>query len=103
MPFNADIIQLARQNSSYRKVLYTGKHSQVVLMSLAPGQEIGMEVHTVDQILIFVHGTGQAIIDGQISDVFPHHLVFVTAGSKHNFKNTGTDDLKLFTIYAPAQ
>ena len=103
MVFNKNIFELAQQNSFFRKELVTGKHSQVVLMNIPIGGEIGMEVHHVDQTLIFVEGHGQAIINGEISDVFAHSLVFVPAGTQHNFKNIGTQELKLFTIYAPAQ
>lgn len=103
MVFNKNIIELARSNSNYRKEIVTGKHSQVVLMSLLPGQEIGQEVHKVDQMLIFVEGTGKAIINGQESLVESNHLVFVPAGTQHNFINTGKEVMKLFTVYAPAQ
>lgn len=103
MPFNENIFELAKQNTFYRKELVTGPHSQVVLMSIPVGQDIGQEVHKVDQTLIFVQGQGQAIINNAVSEVFPNHLVFVPAGMQHNFKNTGKSELKLFTIYAPAQ
>lgn len=103
MVFNENIIELAKKNNFYRKEIVTGPHSQVVLMSIPVGEEIGMEVHQVDQTLIFVQGKGQAIVNGAVSDIFPNHLVFVPAGSQHNFKNSGQEELKLFTIYAPAQ
>ena len=103
MAFNQNIIELCKKNSFFRKEMVTGLHSQVVLMSILPGQDIGEEVHKVDQTLIFVQGNGQSIINGTTSDFGPNHLVFVPAGAKHNFKNTGTQDLKLYTIYAPAQ
>lgn len=103
MTFNKNIVELAQQNTFYRKEIVTGLHSQIVLMSIPVGEEIGMEVHKVDQTLIFVQGRGQAIVNGAVSDVFPNHLVFVPAGAQHNFKNIGSEELKLFTIYAPAQ
>lgn len=103
MVFNKNIFELAQQNSFFRKELVTGHHSQVVIMSIPVGGEIGMERHKVDQTLVFVQGRGQAIINGVASDVFAQHLVFVPAGAEHNFKNTGSEELKLFTIYAPAQ
>ncbi len=103
MTFNKNIFQEALQNTYFRKELVTGSHSQVVIMSIPVGGEIGMERHKVDQTLVFVQGHGQAIINGETSDVFAQHLVFVPAGADHNFKNIGTDELKLFTIYAPAQ
>lgn len=101
--FNENIFELAKKNTFYRKELVTGDYSQLVLMNIPAGEEIGMEVHKADQTLIFVQGHGQAIVNGVVSDVFAHHLVFVPAGTQHNFKNISKDDLKLFTIYAPAQ
>lgn len=101
--FNKNIFELARQNSFFRKELVTGKHSQVVLMSIPVGGEIGMERHKVDQTLVFVCGHGEAIINGAHSDVYAQHLVFVPAGAEHNFKNIGSEDLKLFTMYAPPE
>lgn len=103
MTFNENIIDLTLQNDFFRKELITGKHSQVVIMSIPVGGDIGTERHTVDQTLIFVQGHGQAIINGVTSEVAPNTLVFVSAGAEHNFKNTGTEPLKLFTIYAPPQ
>lgn len=102
MVFNKDIVELAKQNSFFRKEIVTGDHSQIVLMSVPAGSDIGMETHKVDQVLVFVQGRGQAILNGQVSEVTPYHLVFVPAGTEHNFKNTGSQDLKLFTVYAPA-
>lgn len=101
--FNKNIMELAKQNTNFRKEVVTGSHSQVVLMSIPAGGEIGLEVHKVDQTLIFVQGRGQAILNNVTSEVLPNHLVFVPAGTQHNFKNTGTEELKLYTIYAPAQ
>ncbi len=101
MSFNENIFDLARKNNFFRKEIVTGKYSQVVLMSIPVNDSIGEEVHPVDQTLIFVQGHGQAIIDNTTSEVFPNHLVFIPAGVKHNFKNIGTNELKLLTIYAP--
>lgn len=101
--FNVDIVALAKKNDFFRKEIVTGPHSQVVLMSIAVGDDIGEEVHKVDQTLIFVEGHGQAIVNGQVSEVFPNSLVFVPAGTRHNFKNIGSQPMKLYTIYAPAQ
>jgi len=102
-PFNGNIIELAKQNNFFRKEIVTGAHSQVVLMSVAVGDDIGEEVHKVDQTLIFVEGRGETILNGQTAPIGEGSLVFVPAGTKHNFKNTGNQPLKLFTIYAPAQ
>lgn len=103
MIFNENIVELTKKNTFYRKEVVTGTHSQLVLMCIPVDQEIGMEAHKVDQIFVFVQGEGKAIINNVASDVFPNHLVFVPAGLQHNFKNTGSEELKLFTIYAPAQ
>lgn len=103
MWFNHNIVELCKQNSFFRKEIVTGPHSQVVLMNVLPGQDIGEEVHKVDQSLVFVQGKGQAILNGKTSEIAPGHLVFVPAGTRHNFKNTGSEDLKLYTIYAPTE
>ena len=91
------------KNTFFRKEIFTGNHSQIVLMSIASGQEIGKEIHHVDQILFFVNGQGIAIINDIQSDVFPYHMVFVPSGVEHNFKNTGEIDMKICTIYSPAE
>lgn len=102
--FNEDIFEMARKNSFFRREVMTGPHSQVVLMSLPPGVDIGNEVHKVDQVLVFVQGTGEAVLDNkEKSEIGPGHLVFVKAGTWHNFTNTGEEDLKLFTVYSPPQ
>ena len=102
MPFSEDIYKLAKDNSNFRKVLYTSKYSQLVLMSIPPQGEIGEEVHpATDQIFYFVGGEGEAILDGVTSQVAEKQVVFVPANTKHNFVNSGQVDLKLFTIYAP--
>jgi mannose-6-phosphate isomerase-like protein (cupin superfamily) len=104
MPFNEDIVKRAKANAYFREVLSTGPHSQVVVMSIPPGGEIGEEVHgDVDQVLVFVEGEGQAILDGQQAAVAVDRLVHVPAGTRHNFVNTGTGDLRLYTIYAPPE
>lgn len=102
-PFNGNIVELAKQNDFFRKELATGSHSQVVLMSVNVGEDIGEEIHKVNQTLIFVQGKGETILNGQVAAIGEGSLVFVPAGVKHNFKNTGDQPLKLFTIYAPAQ
>ncbi|HAR54957.1 TPA: cupin domain-containing protein [Patescibacteria group bacterium] len=91
-------------NAYFRKVLYTGKYSQLVLMSLAPGEEIGMEVHhTVDQFFRFDAGTGKVIIDDVEHEIKDGFGVVIPAGANHNVINTGTTELKLYTIYSPAE
>jgi mannose-6-phosphate isomerase-like protein (cupin superfamily) len=91
-------------NVNFRKVLYTGKHSQLVLMSLLPNEEIGMEVHADnDQFFRFERGQGKVIIDGNDYDVTDGSAVIVPAGASHNVINvSASDQLKLYTIYSPA-
>ena len=103
-PFNEDILARAKRNSSFREVVSTGPHAQVVVMSIPPGGEIGEEVHhDVDQVLVFVEGAGVAVLEGQRTAVTPGRLVHVPAGTRHNFLNEGSTDLKLYTVYAPPQ
>lgn len=92
------------ENNNFRKVLYTGKHSQLVLMSLLPKEEIGMEVHKEnDQFFRFEKGQGKCIINGNEYAVGDGSAVVVPAGAQHNIINTSdTEDLKLYTIYSPA-
>jgi mannose-6-phosphate isomerase-like protein (cupin superfamily) len=101
--FHKDIVGLAIANTNFRQELVTGKHSQVVLMSIKPGEDIGKEVHHVDQTLVFVAGKGEAELNGEKSEFAAGHLVFVPAGTEHNFTNTGVEDLKLYTVYAPPE
>lgn len=101
--FNANIEELTISNDNFRKVLYTGKHSQLVLMSLKPNEEIGMEVHKDnDQFFRFEKGEGRCIIDGNEYQLVDGVAIVVPSGAKHNIINTSaTDDLKLYTIYSP--
>jgi len=102
--FNSNIEKETLENNNFRKVLYTGKHSQLVLMSLKPNEEIGMEVHTDnDQFFRFEKGQGKVIIDGNEYDVADGSAIVVPAGAEHNVVNvSASDDLKLYTIYSPA-
>ena len=104
MVFNEDIVARAKRNTYFREVLATGPHSQIVVMSIPPGGEIGEEVHDgVDQVLVFVAGEGVASVDGERSVVAPDRLVQVPAGARHNVLNTGVTDLRLYTVYAPPE
>ena len=104
MSENLDVVQAAKDNSYFRKVLTTGSFSQIVVMSIEPGSEIGEEVHDdVDQTLVFVEGEGEAVLEGASSPVTPGDLVFVPAGTRHNFVNNGGAPLKLWTLYAPPE
>jgi mannose-6-phosphate isomerase-like protein (cupin superfamily) len=102
--YNSNIEKETIENTNFRKVLYTGKHSQLVLMSLKPNEEIGMEIHQDnDQFFRFEKGQGKAVIDGNSYDVADGSVIIVPAGAEHNIINvSGTDDLKLYTIYSPA-
>ena len=90
------------QNTNFRQVLYTGTHAQLVVMSLNPGQDIGMEVHpVVDQFFRIEQGIAKFEIDGQSFEAGPSQAVIVPAGSQHNVTNVGQEAVKLYTIYSP--
>ena len=92
----------AEKSPDFRRVLWTGEHTQLVIMTIPPGGEIGEEVHEdTDQILTFVSGTGKAIVSGSEKNVAQGDLVVVPAGLKHNFLNTGENPLILYTVYGP--
>ena len=93
----------AEKSPDFRRVLWTGKHTQVVVMTIPPDGEIGEEVHEVDQILTFVSGTGKAKIGGETCNVAQGELVVVPAGTKHNFVNAGPNPLVLYTVYGPPE
>lgn len=90
------------ENENYRKVLYTAKNSQLVLMSLKPGEEIGAEIHNLDQFIRVEAGSGQAILNDVVHELADGSAVVVPAGAKHNIINTGTTVMKLYTVYSPA-
>ena len=96
------IATVAEQSADFRRVLWTGVHAQLVIMTIPPGGEIGEEVHEdTDQILTFVSGTGEAVVAGETRKVVQGDLVAVPAGTRHNFLNTGANPLVLYTVYAP--
>jgi mannose-6-phosphate isomerase-like protein (cupin superfamily) len=99
--FVQDIQRLAVANDAFRRVLYTAKHCQLVLMALQPQQEIGAEVHTLDQFFRVEKGTGEAILDGVRTGIGAGFAIVVPAGARHNIINTGDVPLKLYTLYAP--
>jgi len=101
--FVNNIEKLTLANDNFRKVLYTAKHSQLVLMSLGPGEEIGEEVHdTLDQFFRFEKGKGKVVVEGKESEITDGFAVVIPAGTKHNIINTSqSDSLKLYTIYSP--
>jgi mannose-6-phosphate isomerase-like protein (cupin superfamily) len=96
-----NIEKLSLENENFRKVLYTDKNSQLVLMSLLAGEEIGEEVHDVDQFLRVERGMGKTILNGTEYDLLDGSVIVVPAGVKHNVINTGSEAMKLYTIYMP--
>jgi len=99
--FVQDIEKLAVKNHDFRHVLYTAKHCQLVLMALKPKEEIGAEVHKLDQFFRVEEGTGEAVLDGVRTPIRAGFAVVVPAGANHNIINTGSVPLKLYTIYSP--
>jgi mannose-6-phosphate isomerase-like protein (cupin superfamily) len=100
--FVDNIEKLTLENENFRKVIYTAKNSQLVLMSLLPGEEIGQEVHNLDQFLRIEKGVGKAILNGVEYDISDGSAIVVPAGTSHNIINTSqTEKLKLYTIYSP--
>jgi len=99
--FVQDIENLAVKNKDFRRVLYTAKNCQLVLMALNPREEIGAEVHTLDQFFRVEEGSGEAILDGVRTAIRAGFAIVVPAGANHNIINTGAVPLKLYTLYAP--
>ncbi|WP_153131610.1 cupin domain-containing protein [Dechloromonas hortensis] len=99
--FVQDIESLAVKNDKFRQVLYTGKKSQLVLMSLKPQEDIGAEIHQVDQFFRVEEGSGEAVLNGARTPIQAGFAVLVPAGVNHNIINTGSVPLKLYTLYAP--
>ena len=99
--FVQDIEDLTVKNLDFRRVLYTARHCQLVVMSLKPNEEIGAEVHTLDQFFRVEEGTGEAVLDGVRTEIRAGFAVVVPAGANHNIINTGSVPLKLYTLYAP--
>ena len=102
MAFNEDIIERTTRNTWFREVVATGPHSQVVVMTIPPGGEIGLETHTeLDQVLVVVDGRGVAEFGNETRAIDAGTLIQVPAGTLHNVVNTGLADLRLYTVYAP--
>ena len=98
------IATVAETSADFRRVLWTGEHSQLVVMTIPPDGEIGEEVHEdTDQVLSFVSGVGEARVGSQKRKVQQGDLVVVPAGKKHNFVNTGPNPLVLYTVYGPPE
>jgi len=96
-----DIESSAQKNEDFRRVVYTAKHCQLVLMSLRPEEEIGAEVHQLDQFFRVEEGTGEAVLDSVRTAIQPGFAILIPAGTNHNIINTGSVAMKLYSIYAP--
>ncbi len=96
-----DIESISVKNEDFRQVLYTAKNCQLVIMSLKPKEEIGEEVHKLDQFFRVEEGSGEAVLDGVHTKIKAGFAVLVPAGTKHNIINTGGAALKLYTLYSP--
>lgn len=101
MGFHLDLDEATRSNTDFRKELYTTERSQLVVMSIQPGEDIGLETHDLDQALFFVAGQGDYLLGGQKGSMKAGDVVVVPAHTEHNFINTGDAPLKLYTFYAP--
>lgn len=102
MSYHTNIIKDTEENTNFRHVLFTGKNSQLVVMNIPPGTDVGKEIHKyTEQTLFFLSGTGEAELNGKIFPIGPGDVVTVVPGTEHNFRNTGTEDLKIYTVYAP--
>jgi mannose-6-phosphate isomerase-like protein (cupin superfamily) len=102
MSYQTNIVEKTEANADFRRVLFTGARSQLVVMHIPPGGEIGMETHDhVEQALFFLSGAGRAILNGVESRIQAGDAVVVTPGTRHNIVNDGREPLKIYTIYAP--
>jgi mannose-6-phosphate isomerase-like protein (cupin superfamily) len=99
--FVQNIEDIAVKNEDFRQVLYTAKNCQLVVMSLKPKEEIGMEMHKLDQFFRVEEGTGEAVLDGVHRTISAGFAVLVPAGANHNIINTGSFPMKLYTLYSP--
>jgi mannose-6-phosphate isomerase-like protein (cupin superfamily) len=101
-PFHANVLQAARSNDAYRRVVFTGVKTQLVLMTIPVGGDIGFETHAnVEQLIFIADGQAKAILDGAESPLTPGDVVVVTPGTRHDVVNTGSEPLRIYTVYAP--
>jgi mannose-6-phosphate isomerase-like protein (cupin superfamily) len=98
-----NIEKATKENENFRKVLYTAKNSQLVLMTLRPGEEIGEEVHTLDQFIRVEEGEGKAVLDGVEHKIEDGSAIVIPAGMRHNVINDSDEEMKLYTIYSPPE
>lgn len=102
MSYHINIVKETKENTNFRRVLFTGPKSQLVVMSIPPGGEVGAETHKyTEQTLFFLSGTGAGELNSKKFSIGPGDVVVVTAGTEHNFWNTGTEPLKIYTVYTP--
>ncbi|HQT83052.1 MAG TPA: cupin domain-containing protein [Candidatus Paceibacterota bacterium] len=102
MSYVTNIIRETEENTNFRRVLFTGEKSQLVVMHIPPGGEVGEETHHhVEQTLFFLSGAGKSFLNGKEHAIGAGDVVVVTPGTRHNFVNTGTEPLKVYTVYAP--
>ena len=102
--YAGDVARLASENEDFRRVLYTTERSQLVLMAVRPGDEIGEEAHEgIDQVLAFVSGEGEAVVEGESRTVRAGSVVVIPSGTRHNFIARGSSPLKLYTVYTPPE
>lgn len=102
MSYHGNIIKDTQENTYFRRVVFTGANSQLVVMSIPPGGEVGKETHKyTEQTLFFLSGTGDGELDGKTFPIGAGDAVTVVPGTEHNFRNTGETDLKIYTVYAP--
>lgn len=102
MSYYTNIIKDTQENTNFRRVLFTGLTSQLVVMSIPPGTDVGEETHKyTEQTLFFLSGIGEGALDDKKFPIGPGDVVVVVAGAKHNFRNTGTEPLKIYTVYTP--
>jgi len=99
----ANIEKITEENNKFRQVLYTAKNSQLVVMSLKPGEEIGEETHDLDQFIRVEKGEGRAVLDGAEKEIKEDYAVVIPAGTRHNVINDGEEEMKLYTIYSPPE
>ena len=97
----ANIESISLENANFRKVLYTAKNSQLVVMSLKPGEDIGEEVHTLDQFIRVESGKGKSVLGGVEHELSDGFALVIPAGTRHNITNSGDREMKLYTLYAP--
>lgn len=103
MPYVNNLEKDTNENNNFRKVLNTTEKSQLVVMSLLPGEDIGEEIHDVDQFIRIEKGEGKAILNGEEFEIMDDFAVVVPSGYKHNIINTGKEEMKLYTVYTPPE